>query len=162
MSKHPRVNKLFNPSLVREALKQSFVKLSPRYMVRNPVMFTVEIGTIVMLGVCIWVASGETSQGSLAYNIAITAILFVTVLFANFAEAIAEARGKAQAESLRKTREETPAKKVFPVGDIYVDEIKIVPSSQLRKGDIFICEAGDTIPMDGEIVEGLASIDESA
>src|SRR6476620_4233646 len=162
MSKHPRVTKLFEPSQVREALKQSFVKLSPRYMVRNPVMFTVEIGTVIMLGVCIWVASGETSQGSLAYNIAITAILFVTVLFANFAEAIAEARGKAQAESLRKTREETPAKKVFTIGDVFVDEVNIVPSSQLKKGDLFICEPGDIIPMDGEIIEGIATIDESA
>src|SRR5580765_6819508 len=162
MSKHPRKSKLLDPSLVRESFKQSFAKLSPRYMVRNPVMFTVEIGTIVMLGVCIWVASGETSQGSLAYNIAITAILFVTVLFANFAEAIAEARGKAQAESLRKTREETPAKKVLIVGEMFVNEIKIVPSSQLRKGDVFICETNDIIPMDGEIVEGIATIDESA
>jgi K+-transporting ATPase ATPase B chain len=162
MSKHKRTVQLFDPSLVREALKQSFVKLNPRYMVRNPVMFTVEIGTAVMLGVCLWVASGETSQGSLVYNIFITAILFVTVLFANFAEAIAEARGKAQAESLRKTREETPAKKVFTIGDMFVDEVNIVPSSQLKKGDLFICEAGDTIPMDGEIVEGIATIDESA
>jgi K+-transporting ATPase ATPase B chain len=162
MSKHPGKTKLLESSLVREAFKQSFVKLSPRYMVRNPVMFTVEIGTAVMLGVCLWVAAGETSQGSLAYNIAITAILFVTVLFANFAEAIAEARGKAQAESLRKTREETPAKKILSVGEMFVGEVKIVPSSQLRKGDIFICETGDIIPMDGEIVEGIATIDESA
>ena len=88
--------------------------------------------------------------------------MLLTVLFANFAEAIAEARGKAQAESLRKTREDTPAKKVLIVGEMYVNEIKIVPSSQLRKGDLFICEAGDIIPMDGEIVEGLATIDESA
>jgi K+-transporting ATPase ATPase B chain len=131
-------------------------------MVRNPVMFTVEIGTAVMLGVCIWVANGETSQGSLAYNIAITTILFITVLFANFAEAIAEARGKAQADTLRKAREETPAKLVQPVGEIFVGEIKIVPSSKLKKGDVFICEAGDTIPMDGEIIEGIATIDESA
>jgi K+-transporting ATPase ATPase B chain len=84
---------------VREAIKQSFAKLSPRYMVRNPVMFTVEIGTAVMMAVCVWVAMGETSHGSLAYNIAITAILFFTVLFANFAEAIAEARGKARQNS---------------------------------------------------------------
>src|SRR3954454_13395368 len=162
MSKHKRTVKVFDPSLVREAIKKSLVKLSPRYMVRNPVMFTVEIGTAVMLGVCLWVVSGETSQGSLAYNISITAILFVTVLFANFAEAIAEARGKAQAESLRKTREETPAKKVFTIGEVFVDEVEIVPSSQLKKGDNFICEAGDTIPMDGEIIEGIATIDESA
>jgi len=162
MAKHPRVAKLLEPSLVNAALKNSFIKLNPRYMLRNPVMFTVEIGTVIMLGVCIWVANGEKSQGSLAYNIAITAILFVTVLFANFAEAIAEARGKAQAESLRKTRQDTPAKKIFPVGEMYVDEMKIVPSSQLRKGDVFICETGDIIPMDGEIIEGIATIDESA
>ncbi|MFI5186106.1 MAG: potassium-transporting ATPase subunit KdpB [Chitinophagales bacterium] len=162
MAKHPRVARLFEPSLVREALKQSFIKLKPGYMVRNPVMFTVEIGTVIMLAVCIWVANGEKTQGSLAYNIAITAILFVTVLFANFAEAIAEARGKAQADSLRKAREDTPAKKIFPVGDIYVDEMKIVPSSTLRKGDVFICETGDVIPMDGEIIQGIATIDESA
>src|SRR6266496_2415462 len=162
MSKHPKVTKLFEPSLVRIALKQSFAKLSPRYMVRNPVMFTVEIGTAVMMGVCVWVALGEISQGSLAYNISITAILLITVLFANFAEAIAEARGKAQADTLRKAREETPAKLIQPVGEIFVGEIKIVPSSQLRKGDMFICETGDTIPMDGEIIEGIATIDESA
>jgi K+-transporting ATPase ATPase B chain len=162
MSKHTRQTKLLEGSLVREAFKQSFIKLSPRYMVRNPVMFTVEIGTAVMLGVCIWVATGETSQGSLAYNIAITAILFITVLFANFAEAIAEARGKAQAESLRKTREETPAKKIEPVGEMFVNEVHIVPSSQLKKDDLFLCETGDIIPMDGEIIEGIATIDESA
>ena len=155
-------NKLFEPSLINEAFRQSFIKLSPRYMVRNPVMFTVEIGTAVMMGVCIWIAAGETSQGSLGYNIAVTTVLFFTVLFANFAEAIAEARGKAQADSLRKTRQDTPAKKVELIGEIFMNEIKIVPSSQLKKGDIFVCETGDTIPMDGEIVEGIATIDESA
>ncbi len=131
-------------------------------MFRNPVMFTVYISTIIMLFVVLWIAAGEKSQGGLVYNIVVLAVLFITVLFANFAEAIAEARGKAQANSLRRTREDTPAKKVFAVGDIYVGEVKTVPSSQLKKGDFFICEAGDTIPMDGEIVEGLATIDESA
>jgi K+-transporting ATPase ATPase B chain len=155
-------NKLFPANMVMTALKQSFIKLNPVSMFRNPVMFTVELGTFIMLGVCIWIAAGETSQGSLAYNIVITSILFITVLFANFAEAIAEARGKAQADSLRKTREDTPAKKIFIVGEIYTNEIKVVPSSQLRKGDKFVCEAGDIIPMDGEIIEGLATIDESA
>jgi len=155
-------NKLFESALVKEALKQSFVKLNPRIMMRNPVMFTVEIGTAIMLAVCIWIWAGEKAQGSLAYNLAIFLILFVTVLFANFAEAIAEARGKAQANSLRKTREETPAKKIFLVGEIYTNEVKIVPSSQLKKGDVFLCEAGDMIPMDGEIIEGIATIDESA
>jgi len=152
----------FPREIVLSALKQSFVKLSPQSMFRNPVMFTVYIVTIVMAFVCAWVASGEKSQGSLGYNLAIFIILFITVLFANFAEAIAEARGKAQANSLRKTRTDTPAKKVFAVGEIYVGEVKVVPSSQLRKGDVFVAETGDTIPMDGEIIEGLATIDESA
>ena len=153
---------LFPREIVAEALKQSFVKLNPSAMFRNPVMFTVYIVTIVMFFVCLWIIGGEKSQGSLTYNIIVFLVLFITVLFANFAEAIAEARGKAQANSLRKTREDTPAKKVFAVGEIFVGEVKVVPSSQLRKGDIFICEAGDIIPMDGEIVEGLATIDESA
>lgn len=150
-------NNLFQAELVNEALKQSFIKLHPSKMFRNPVMFMVYIGTLVMAGVCIWIAAGETSQGSLIYNIIVTAILFITLLFANFAEAIAEARGKAQADSLRKTREETPAKMLSSNGGITV-----VPSNQLRKGDVFICETGDIIPSDGEIIEGLATIDESA
>ena len=162
MSVHRREQKLFERSLVNEALKQSFIKLNPRIMFRNPVMFTVEICTAVMLAVCIWIYTGEKAQGGLVYNIIVFAVLFVTLLFANFAEAIAEARGKAQADSLRKTREDTPAKKVFPVGEIHTNEIKIVPSSQLGKGDIFLCEAGDIIPMDGEIIQGIATIDESA
>ena len=162
MSVHRRKQRLFEPSLVKEAIGQSFIKLNPRIQFRNPVMFTVWIGTLVMAGVCVWIATGETSQGSLVYNIIITAILLITLLFANFAEAIAEARGKAQADSLRKTREETPAKKIFTVGEMYVNEVKVVPSSQLRKGDLFLCEAGDIIPMDGEIIEGIATIDESA
>jgi K+-transporting ATPase ATPase B chain len=162
MSIHRRSQRLFESSLVREALAQSFIKLNPRIMFRNPVMFTVEIGTAIMLGVCIWIGVGETSQGSLLYNAIVTAVLFITLLFANFAEAIAEARGKAQADSLRKAREDTPAKKIFPVGDNFVNEMKVIPSSQLRKGDLFICEAGDVIPMDGEIVQGIATIDESA
>ncbi|MES2328337.1 MAG: potassium-transporting ATPase subunit KdpB [Bacteroidota bacterium] len=155
-------NKLFEPALVKEALKQSFIKLNPRIMFRNPVMFTVEIGTAVMIGVCIWIMTGEKNQGSLSYNLIVSAVLLLTLLFANFAEAIAEARGKAQADSLRKTREETPAKWIQTVGEMFVNEIKIIPSSQLKKGDVFLCEAGDTIPMDGEIVQGIATIDESA
>jgi K+-transporting ATPase ATPase B chain len=162
MSVHRRKQRLFEPALVKEALGQSFIKLDPRIQFRNPVMFTVWIGTLIMAGVCIWIATGEASQGSLVYNIIITGILLITLLFANFAEAIAEARGKAQADSLRKAREETPAKKIFIVGEMYVNEIKIIPSSQLRKGDLFLCETGDVIPMDGEIVEGIATIDESA
>jgi len=162
MSIHRRKQRLFEPELVKEAIGQSFIKLNPRIIFRNPVMFTVEIGTAVMIGVCIWIMTGESSQGSLVYNIIITAILFITLLFANFAEAIAEARGKAQADSLRKAREETPAKRIFIVGEIFTNEIRVVPSSQLKKGDLFLCEAGDVIPMDGEIIEGIATIDESA
>ncbi|MBK8585342.1 MAG: potassium-transporting ATPase subunit KdpB [Bacteroidetes bacterium] len=160
--KRNKTNKLFQKELVSEALKESFAKLSPVKMFRNPVMFTVWIGTLVMAGVCIWVATGENNQGSLSYNIIVTSVLFITLLFANFAEAIAEARGKAQANSLRKTREETPAKWIQAVGEMYLNEIKIVPSSQLKKGDVFLCETGDIIPNDGEIIEGLATIDESA
>jgi K+-transporting ATPase ATPase B chain len=144
---------LFQKELVMEALKQSFIKLHPKSMVRNPVMFTVEIGTAVMFGVCIWILAGEQAQGTFAYNFIVFLVLLLTLLFANFAEAIAEARGKAQADSLRKTREETPAR---------LENGTIVSSSQLRKGDTFICEAGDIIPTDGEITEGLATIDESA
>jgi len=155
-------NTLFQKELVAEALKESFIKLSPAKMFRNPVMFMVWVGTWVMAAVSVWVAMGEQSQGSLLYNIIVTAILFLTLLFANFAEAIAEARGKAQANSLRKTREETPAKLLQAVGEMFVGEVKIIPSSQLVKNDHFICEAGDIIPSDGEIVEGLATIDESA
>jgi len=162
MSIHRRTQGLLESSLVKEALGQSFIKLNPRIMFRNPVMFTVEICTAVMLAVCIWIFTGEKAQGGLVYNIIVFAVLFVTLLFANFAEAIAEARGKAQADSLRKTREDTPAKKVFPVGEIHTNEIKIVPSSQLSKGDIFVCETGDIIPIDGEIIQGIATIDESA
>ncbi|WP_345952836.1 potassium-transporting ATPase subunit KdpB [Mucilaginibacter sp. PAMB04168] len=149
-------NKLFEPALVQSALKQSFIKLNPKVMMRNPVMFTVEIGTAIMLYVTIYSVT-HNGQGTLAYNLIIFLILLLTLLFANFAEAIAEARGKAQADSLRKTREDTPANVIDDKGNITV-----VSSNQLKKGDVFVCEAGDTIPTDGEIVEGLATIDESA
>lgn len=146
---------LFPKEQVMESFKQSFVKLNPRMMIKNPIMFTVEVATLVMLLVSGYSIFNE-SQGNFGYNLTVFVILFITLLFANFAEAIAEARGKAQADSLRKTREETPAKKVVN------NKIEMVSSSQLKKGDIFECEAGDTIPSDGEIIEGLASIDESA
>ncbi len=144
---------LFQKDLMSEALVQSFVKLNPKTMFLNPVMFTVEIGAVVMLIVSLFTLGGDKSQGSFGYNFLIFIILLLTVLFANFAEAIAEARGKAQADSLRKTREETPAK---------LEDGTIVSSSILKKGDIFICEANDIIATDGEIIEGLATIDESA
>lgn len=151
-------NSLFQPALVSEAVKQAFVKLDPRVMVRNPVMFTVELGTAVMLLVTLGLlVQPDPTQGSFGYNFTVFLVLLLTLLFANFAEAIAEARGKAQAESLRKTREETPARLLDERG---VESA--VSSSQLRKGQFFLVEAGEIIPTDGEIVEGLATIDESA
>ncbi|MGZ5133723.1 MAG: potassium-transporting ATPase subunit KdpB [Flavitalea sp.] len=164
MSIHRRKKyNIFQPALVITALKQSFIKLNPRIMVKNPVMFTVELGTLVMLMVVVYsMVSGDHSEGPLWYNISISLVLFLTVLFANFAEAIAEARGKAQAESLRKTRQDTPAKLLAPADGTLEEQIKVISSSRLQLDDRFVCEAGDTIPMDGEIVEGIATIDESA
>lgn len=146
--------KLFTKEIVLESLKQSFIKLHPKLMVKNPIMFLVEICTVVMLLVTInsFFSGTDHLQFSI-YNLLITIILFFTLLFANFAEAIAEARGKAQADSLRKTREETPAR---------LADGRTISSAALKKGDIFICEAGDIIATDGEIIDGLATIDESA
>jgi len=162
MSKNKSAS-MFAPELVGPALRQSFVKLNPRAMVKNPVMFTVWLGTLVMLGVTAYSYTvTDPSIGGFGYNLTIFIVLFLTLLFANFAEAIAEARGKAQAESLRKTRQDTPAKKINTIGEMYVDEVSIVSSAQLELGDRFVCEAGDIIPMDGEIIKGIATIDESA
>ncbi|HCC93594.1 MAG TPA: K(+)-transporting ATPase subunit B [Flavobacteriaceae bacterium] len=152
MTRENKTN-LFEKTLVQTAFKEAFIKLNPATLYKNPVMFAVEIGTAIMLGVCFWILLGETSQGSFGYNFSIFILLLFTLLFANFAEAIAEARGKAQADSLRKTREETPAK---------LENGETISSSALIKDMIFICEAGDIIPTDGEIIEGLATIDESA
>lgn len=149
---------LFDKQLLKTSFVESFRKLDPRKMIKNPIMFTVEVVTAVMLLMLIYIAvSGDDSQGSFWYNLIVFVVLLLTVLFANFAEAIAEARGKAQADSLRKTREETPAKLVAGNG-----KTRTVSSSELKRGDVFECVAGDTIPADGEIIEGLASIDESA
>nr|HPN71321.1 potassium-transporting ATPase subunit KdpB [Saprospiraceae bacterium] len=158
---------LFQKALVQKALRESIIKLNPKIMFRNPVMFTVEIGTFIMLIVTLYSITSN-SQGTFGYNLVVFLLLFLTLIFANFAEAIAEARGKAQADSLRKTREETPANKLIiddgqfkrSISNQY--KISIVSSSQLKKGDIFVCQAGDLIPADGEIIEGLATIDESA
>lgn len=153
---------LFAKNLVLEALRQAFIKLNPKFMFRNPIMFTVETGTAIMFIVCLWILTGNQSQGGIGYNFIVFLVLLMTLLFANFAEAIAEARGRAQADSLRKTRQETPARKISAIGKTDDAEIIIIPSSQLKKGDLVFCEAGDTIPSDGEIVEGIATIDESA
>ena len=150
-------NSLFDKQLIKESLGASVRKLDPRTMIKNPNMFTVEIVTAVMFVLLFYILiSGDTTQGSFGYNLVVFVVLFITLLFANFAEAIAEARGKAQADSLRKTREETPAKLING------NTVRIVSSNALKKNDIFECEAGDIVPADGEIIEGLASIDESA
>ena len=150
-------NSLFDKQLIKESLGASVRKLDPMTMIKNPIMFTVEIVTAVMFVLLFYILiSGDTTQGSFGYNLVVFVVLFITLLFANFAEAIAEARGKAQADSLRKTREETPAKLING------NTVRIVSSNALKKNDIFECEAGDIVPADGEIIEGLASIDESA
>src|ERR1700689_225800 len=131
-------NILFQRDQVKEAFLQSFVKLDPRILVRNPVMFTVEVSAIVMFVVTIFTLFNK-DQGSFGYNFTIFIILYLTVQFATFAEAIAEARGKAQAESLRKTRSDTPARLLVNGKE------SMIMSSLLKKGDVFICEAGDTI-----------------
>src|SRR5579864_8533888 len=148
---------IFAPELVRVALRQSFVMLRPDIQWANPVMFVVEVGAVLTLLFVIQSALGySSSQVPLSYFVALDIWLFLTVLFANFATALAEARGKAQAESLRKTRRETPARRLRGT------EIEEVYSSALRPGDRVVVDAGQTIPSDGEIVEGIASVDESA
>ena len=158
MSKHIKENKLFQKDIIVNALKASFVKLNPAVMIKNPVMFTVEVGTLIMIVLTIILLfSPDPAQGSFIYNLTLTVILFLTVLFANFAEGVAEARGKAQAESLRKTRQDTPANLLINGG-----KVKKIMSSELKKGDLILVTEGEIIPSDGEIVEGIATIDESA
>ncbi|RZJ15257.1 MAG: potassium-transporting ATPase subunit B, partial [Acinetobacter sp.] len=128
-------NKLFEPALVQTALKQSFIKLDPRVMIKNPVMFTVEIGTLVMAYVTFYSFSHE-GQGSSLYNFFIFLVLLLTVLFANFAEAIAEARGKAQADSLRKTREETPAKLILAIRESGGDKSSVTGGTKVLSDQI--------------------------
>lgn len=147
----------FTGKVLRQSMAAAVRKLDPRTLVRNPIMFTVETVTAAMPVLLVYIAvSGDASQGSFGYNLAIFLILLATLLFSNFAEAVAEARGKAQADSLRRTREETPARRITAAG------IVTVSSSELQKDDLFECTAGDIVPADGEITEGLASIDESA
>src|ERR1700744_6465539 len=148
-------NTLFKGEQVSYALGQSFVKLNPRVLFRNPVMFTVEIGTVVMLIVSIYSLTGK-DQGSFGYNFTIFLILLLTVLFANFAEAMAEASGKAQADSLRKTKTDALAKRVNASG-----KIEECAGSAVRTGDVVSCDAGDLIPGDGEVIDGIATVDES-
>jgi K+-transporting ATPase ATPase B chain len=150
---------LFDPPIVRGAIVASFRKLDPRHMVRNPVMFVVEVGSL--LTTVLWVLAlagrGEASPG---FILAISAWLWFTVLFANFAEAMAEGRGKAQAENLRKARRDIVAQKLARPDR--KDNRQAVPASSLRKGDVVYVAAGEFIPADGDVVEGVASVDESA
>ncbi|GGD53382.1 potassium-transporting ATPase subunit KdpB [Paenibacillus nasutitermitis] len=150
-----RNKSMFSGDLVAQALKASVIKLNPAVMIKNPVMFVVEIGTVIVLLMTIFPGYFE-SRDRIGFNLTVFVILLFTVLFANFAEALAEGRGKAQADSLKKTKQEIMANKVVSGG------IKIVPSTELRKGDIVIVSQGEMIPGDGEVIEGLASVDESA
>src|SRR5271167_2051009 len=148
---------LFAPELVWPALRQAFIMLRPDVQWSNPVMFVVEIGAFLTLGFIIQAAVGlSQSQVPITYFIALDIWLFLTVLFANFATALAEARGRAQADSLRKARRDTPAYRLRGTN------IEEVPSSELKPNDRVVVQAGQMIPGDGEIIEGIASVDEAA
>jgi len=149
-----RARPLFDPEIVRRAAKDCFAKLNPAVQAKNPVMFVVEVGAALVT--IFLIRDLFTGAGSRMFEIQIALWLWFTVLFANFAEAMAEARGKAQADSLRRTKGDAMAKRI-----IAGDKTEIVPASKLRSGDIVIAETGDLIPGDGEIIEGIATVDES-
>jgi K+-transporting ATPase ATPase B chain len=159
MSRKKGKRSLFEPAIVKRALWDSLKKLNPRYQIKNPVMFVVEVGSVLttILFFHSLLGRGEASPG---FILQISIWLWVTVLFANFAESMAEGRGKAQADSLRKTRSDITAKRLAK--EDRNSAVTTVSSSQLKKGDIVLVEAGDIIPMDGEVVEGVASVNESA
>jgi K+-transporting ATPase ATPase B chain len=140
---------LFDGPILRQALKDSITKLDPRLQVKNPVMIVVLVGSLITLV--------EAIAHPSTFSWSITIWLFLTVIFANLAEAMAEGRGKAQAETLRRMRSETEARRMRPDGTE-----ELVPAASLSKGDVVVCEANDVIPSDGEIIEGIASVDESA
>jgi len=149
---------LFDPPIVRRALRDAFVKLNPRHMVRNPVMFVVLLGSAYTTVVFFRdIAAGKPDSG---FTLQLALWLWFTVVFANFAEAMAEGRGKAQADSLRKSRTTTTAKRLLNPDDRY--RFEDVGAQSLRRGDTVLCLPGDLIPGDGEVVEGVASVDESA
>ena len=149
-----RSRPLFDPEIVRRAVRASFAKLNPVTLLKNPVMFVVEVGAA--LTTLFLIRDAFTGAGGLGFTIQISVWLWFTVLFANFAEAMAEARGKAQADTLRKTKTDTIAKRFTLAGNI-----EQAPSSALRAGDVVMVEAGDVIPGDGEVIDGIATIDES-
>jgi K+-transporting ATPase ATPase B chain len=142
---------LWDAKIIRRALGDAVVKLDPRTMMKNPVMFVVEVGAVVTTILLF------REKQSFAFNLQITLWLWFTVLFANFAEAMAEGRGKAQADTLRKARSETEAKRLLPDGTI-----ETMPSAKLRSGDVVMVAANELVPGDGEVIEGVASVDESA
>ncbi len=159
MTTQLRKSKSLKRQLYLRAVSDAFIKLNPRHMLRNPVMFVVEVGSL--LTTLLWVqALAGHGEAPTAFIGAVSIWLWFTVIFANYSEAVAEGRGKAQAEALRKTRRETQAKKLRqPRREAGYDT---VPSASLRKDDLYLVEAGDTIPVDGEVIEGIASVDESA
>src|SRR6516165_11039427 len=151
------VSALFDPKIVLPAIGSAFVKLNPRTLMKNPVMFVLEV--VTALTTIILVRDLFTGGAHLLFEVQIIVWLWFTVLFANFAEAVAEGRGKAQAETLRRTRTETQAKLLTgPDRRSY----RAVPSIDLKIGDVVLVEAGDTIPSDGEVIEGIASVNEAA
>jgi K+-transporting ATPase ATPase B chain len=157
MSKHEKKS-FVSKEILLNAIKDSFIKLSPKTMLKNPVMFVVEIGFAITLLLTFFPnVFAEQEPGIRLYNAIVSGILLITVLFANFAEAVAEGRGKAQAESLKKTRKDTKAKLLDKSGNT-----RIVNASEVKKGDVVLVEIGDIIPNDGEVIEGLAFVDESA
>jgi K+-transporting ATPase ATPase B chain len=159
MSESKKARPLFDRAILRQAVVEAFRRLDPRQQVRNPVMFVVEVGSLLttILFIQALFGRGEMPAG---YILAISVWLWFTVVFANFAEAVAEGRGKAQAAELRRSRRELNAKRVVHPGDR--EDYTTVPASSLRKGDTVLVEAGEFIPADGEVVAGIASVDESA
>ena len=147
------------PNLYRRALGDAFIKLNPRHLVRNPVMFVVETGSVLLTMLFILSLVGiRAADENPTFTGAIAAWLWFTVLFANFAEALAEGRGKAQADALRRTRTETPAKKL-EAADPHA-RVKTIASTELRQDDLVLVETGDIIPADGEVVVGIAAVDQ--
>jgi potassium-transporting ATPase ATP-binding subunit len=159
MSK-PSTMPMFDAALVRQAIVDAFVKLAPKKLVRNPVMFVT--GVVALVVTLLFFRDLATGRGGLGFTGQIAAWLWFTVLFANFAEALAEGRGKAQADALRKTRSDTTAKLLLHAEDTPNDVWEAKSASLLKTGDIVLVEAGDTIPADGEIIDGIASVNESA
>jgi len=155
----PKAKPLFDQQLVNRAIVDSFKKLSPRIQIRNPVMFTVFVGSILTT-ILFFQALGGEGEAPAGFILGISLWLWFTVLFANFAEAMAEGRGKAQAETLRRARQDTTAKKLASAERTSASTI--VSSSELRKGDIVLVSAGEPVPGDGEVIEGVASVNESA